>query len=66
MPQHKNPNAKRNKPPTAFRLDGELMQRVRMFSQAHPHTTTHTAVVEAALHEFLDRHEPELPARKVA
>jgi predicted transcriptional regulator len=64
MPNIRDPNAKRHKPPTAFRLDDELMQRVRVFCKAHHLMPSHTAVVEAALREFLEKHEPSLPASK--
>ena len=58
MPRMKDPNAKRNRMPSAFRLDPDLMDRVRIFCQSHHLAPTHTGVVEAALREFLDRHEP--------
>ena len=66
MPHRKDPNSKRYKPPTAFRIDEDLLNRVRAYCQSHHLKPTHTAVFEAALREWLDNHEDEARPRKAA
>jgi predicted transcriptional regulator len=65
MPRAKDPNAKRHqKQNTAFRIDNALKARLDAFVAAHHVRPTMTAVFEAALRDFLDKHEPEVRARK--
>ena len=63
----KNPNAKRYKKQTAFRLDEELMAQLEAFRNAHLLPPTRTSVLEMALRDFLNKHQPVLTkAQKAA
>jgi predicted DNA-binding protein len=66
MPRKKDPNAKRYKKQTAFRLNEELSARLEAYRHAHAVPPTRTSLLEAALWEFLERHEPLLKVRKAA
>lgn len=57
----RNPNAKRYKTATAFRLDDDLMQQLDTFCRAHPLAPTRTGVLEAALREFLNKYPVTSP-----
>ncbi len=47
------------KKPVAYRFDEALLERLVRFIGQHKWPPTQTAVVEAALKEYLDREEPE-------
>lgn len=47
-----------DKEPTNMRLSGELLDRARDFIAKQPVKPSMTAVIEAALLEWLDKHNP--------
>lgn len=52
----------RNKVSAGWRLDPELLERLAKFQERQRLPVTKTAVIEAALREFLDREDRRRPA----
>lgn len=49
--------------PKNFRLRHSVVELVESFKQRHPLRPTMTQIVEAALLEYVQKHESELPSR---
>jgi hypothetical protein len=49
---------------TAFRLRGSLLKRIRAYANAHRLQPSLAQIVNAAIDEWLDRHEDELGEEK--
>jgi hypothetical protein len=47
---------------TNFRLKTPTIERMERFKERHPLNPSLTRIVEAAVNEWLDRNEPQLPA----
>jgi hypothetical protein len=62
----KDPNSKRYKKQTAFRLDEELLAQIDAFRNAHLLPPTRTSVLELALRDFLNKQKPVLKVHKAA
>ncbi len=59
--------AKSNKSQTmAFRLEQRLADQLDAFREAHKLPPSRTAVLEAALREYLEKNNPAEPLRKSA
>ena len=55
----KDPNAKRYKTQTAFRLNDEIKEQLEAFIASHRLPPTRTAVLEAALREYIGKYQSE-------
>lgn len=52
-------NTTSDKEPVSMKVAGELLDRAREFIKQQPAPPTLTAIFEAALREWLDRHHPK-------